>query len=172
MLKFRVAFISFICLGAFAAFAWGASANDQQKGRDKQKAGPKAEQSFDERAVEHGHGNGHASPRDERTVWRSRPDAWRDRERCVVVVHEYYDRRSLPPGLAKKHSLPPGLQKQLYERGHLPLGLEKHWVMLPEPLERELPPLPPHHARRIVGGDLLVVDLRLNVVVSLWKGVF
>jgi len=35
------------------------------------------------------------------------------------------DRRSLPPGLAKRNRLPPGLAKQRAERGELPPGLQK-----------------------------------------------
>ncbi len=100
------------------------------------------------------------------------PDAWMDRDHCRVVVYDYYDRHGLPPGLAKKGSLPPGLRKQLRERGHLPPGLEKHMVAVPVELEHELPPLPAHHARFFVDGDLIVVDVRTNFVVSIAAGVF
>ena len=93
-------------------------------------------------------------------------DAWMDRDRCRVIVTQYYDRRSLPPGLGKRNTLPPGLRKQLRERGHVPPGLERHWVILPVELERRLPPLPPHYVRRAVGEDLLVIDVRANLVVS------
>jgi hypothetical protein len=156
-----VALISLVSLVALVAFAPAVIAGPQ-KGREKHGQDAKSSQAA-----------AHAVPRagGAEVDWRHRHDAWNDRDHCVVVVHDYYDRRDLPPGLAKKHSLPPGLAKQLHERGHLPPGLEKHWVLLPEPLERELPPLPPHHVRRIVGADLLVVDLRLNIVVSLWRGV-
>ncbi len=164
MRRFRLASISFVLLVPLFALVPGAEASGRQKGHEKhghEAAAPHA--SVDHSAARpKGHGD---------EAWRGEHDAWKDRDHCVVVVHDYYDRRGLPPGLAKKHSLPPGLQKQLYERGHLPPGLEKHWVVLPEPLERELPPLPPHHVRRIVGADLLVVDLHLNVIVSLWRGV-
>jgi hypothetical protein len=121
-----------------------------------------------------GGGNGRAVERDRgRADERvDRRDAWMDRDHCRVVVTEYYDRRGLPPGLAKKRSLPPGLQKQLRERGHLPPGLEKHWVVLPVELERTLPPLPPHYVRRAVGNDLLVIDIHANLVVSIMAGVF
>ncbi len=100
------------------------------------------------------------------------PDAWRDGDHCRLIVTDYYDRRTLPPGLAKKGKLPPGLRRQLRERGHLPPGLEKHWVVLPVELERRLPPLPPHYVRRGIGADLLVIDTRSNVVVSIMAGVF
>ncbi len=99
-------------------------------------------------------------------------DAWMDRDHCRVVVCDYVDQRGLPPGLAKKGSLPPGLRKQLKERGHLPPGLEKHMVAVPVELERDLPPLPPHHARFFVDSDLIVVDVRTNFCVSIVAGVF
>ena len=99
-------------------------------------------------------------------------NAWMDRGHCRTVVIEYYDRHGLPPGLAKKRSLPPGLQKQLRERGHLPPGLERHAVLVPVEIEQRLPPLPPHHVRRIVGDDLLVIDVRAHLVVSIMAGVF
>ena len=94
-----------------------------------------------------------------------------DGDHCRVVVRDYYDRHALPPGLAKKQSLPPGLRKQLHERGHLPPGLDKHMVAVPVELDRELPPLPPHHTRFFVDSDLLVVDVRTNFVVSIFAGV-
>jgi hypothetical protein len=101
-----------------------------------------------------------------------RRDAWMDHEQCRSVVTAYYDHRSLPPGLAKRRALPPGLQKQLRERGQLPPGLERHLVPVPVELEHRLPPLPPHHVRRFAGDDLLVIDLRANLVVSITAGVF
>ncbi|MGE5357964.1 MAG: hypothetical protein ACM3NQ_03035 [Bacteroidales bacterium] len=159
----RVALIMVIPLAALLSA--GAAADGRQKGHDKHGNGK------EDKAAQGNSDLLKARPGGPGDAWRYEHDAWRDRDHCVVVVHDYYDRRGLPPGLAKKQSLPPGLQKQLRERGHLPPGLEKHWVMLPAPLERELPPLPPHHVRRIVGADLLVVDLHLNVVVSLWRGV-
>ncbi len=130
------------------------------------------------------HGKGHAAKRSsEQASARhdARPDdhavvrvdeRWWDRDRNYVVVHEYYGKHGLPPGLAKKHRLPPGLQKQLHERGHLPPGLERYWVVLPVEMERTMPPLPPHYVRRAVGDDLLVIDVRANLIVSIMAGVF
>lgn len=98
-------------------------------------------------------------------------EGWRDSEQCRAVVQHYYTEHGLPPGLAKKGSLPPGLQKQVRERGALPPGLRSHLVPLPVVLERDLPPLPPHYVRRFLGSDLLVIDLRMSLVVSIIPGV-
>ncbi len=132
--------------------------NDKAKGPEKNGKGPKKDRDV-VMVVE-------------RDDWRQHDGAWTDSYRCKQVVLDYYDRRGLPPGLAKRQSLPPGLRKQLRERGHLPPGLEKHWVVVPVGLERELPPLPPHHVRRFVGDDLVVVDLRASLIVSIMPGVF
>ena len=146
--------------GARAALS-DSSKGDKQKGRGK--PGKEAKGEY-----------GHAAPRTEvhRSAGPVSRDAWRDRDHCRVVVTEYYGRRPLPPGLAKKHSLPPGLRKQLRERGHLPPGLERYWVPVPVELVRVLPPLPPHHIWRCVDDDLIVVDVRTNFVVSIMAGVF
>jgi len=96
---------------------------------------------------------------------------WSDADFTRRVVIGYYDARGLPPGLAKRRTLPPGLARQVRVRGHLPPGLQSHLVPLPVTLERELPMLPPHYVRRFAGADLLVIDLRLNVVVSIFGGV-
>jgi hypothetical protein len=147
-------------------------AHNEQKGRDKD-----GRKTRDDRAGRggkpQGGGREMARPRNDRDgAWRTQRDAWRDRDHGTVIVQRYYGTRGLPPGLAKKRNLPPGLQRQLHERGHLPPGLDKHWVLLPVALERDLPALPPHHVRRIVGNDLLVIDLRASLIVSVWPGVF
>lgn len=133
------------------------------KPRNEQSAKPRQASGSPSVRSEHDYRNG---------AWRSRHDAWNDRDGCVVVIQQYYGRGGLPPGLAKKQKLPPGLRKQMRQRGHLPPGLDKHWVALPLVLERDLPPLPPYYARRRVDNDLLVVDVRANVIVSLWPGIF
>ncbi len=122
-----------------------------------------------------GRGNGNGKGKHAAAAESSRDTVtyvWTDRDHCRLVVRDYYDRGSLPPGLAKKQSLPPGLRKQLRERGHLPPGLEKRLVPLPVQLEHRLPPLPPHHVWRGAGDDLLVIDVRANLVVSIMAGVF
>lgn len=122
--------------------------------------------------ADHQRGRGNSGKGKRAAAQESAQYSWTDRDHCRVVVREYYDRGSLPPGLAKKQSLPPGLQKQLRERGHLPPGLEKHLVPLPVQLERGLPPLPPSYVWRAAGGDLLVVDVRANLIVSIVGGAF
>ncbi len=123
-----------------------------------------------------GNGKGHGSNKDKGKdadgVVIVDHRAWSDRDHCHLVFVDYSGRHGLPPGLAKKGSLPPGIRKQLHERGHVPPGLDRHWVVLPVALERELPPLPPYHVRRAVGVDLLVVDTRSNFVVSIMANVF
>jgi Ni/Co efflux regulator RcnB len=74
---------------------------------------------------------------------------------------------SLPPGLAKKDHLPPGLQKHLARNGQLPPGLQKKVYSCPPELERQLPPPPPECAHVLVGGNLVLLNRRTNVVVDI-----
>jgi hypothetical protein len=67
---------------------------------------------------------------------------------------------NLPRGLTKGDRLPPGLQRQLRERGTLPLGLQKKIVPLPVDLTRRLPPPPAGCSRVIIGGNIVLIDTK------------
>lgn len=73
---------------------------------------------------------------------------------------------NLPPGLAKKDRLPPGLEKQLVRRGTLPPGLQKRIEPCPPDLENFLPPPPPDCAHVLIGGHIVLLNRRTNVVVD------
>jgi len=73
---------------------------------------------------------------------------------------------NLPPGLAKKDHLPPGLEKQLVRRGTLPPGLQKKIEPCPPELVRYLPPPPPDCANVLIGGHIVLLNRRTNVVVD------
>ncbi len=159
----------FVLSGPVAAWAhMGTPASppgnaDHQKGHGKNGVGERGKGARHDSDRPKG---GHAVRREEAR------HVWSDRDHCRVMVNEYYGRHALPPGLAKRRALPPGLRRQLRERGHLPPGLDRYWVPVPVELERTLPPLPPHHIRRWVDDDLLVIDVRTNFVVSIMAGVF
>ena len=74
----------------------------------------------------------------------------------------------LPPGLAKRDRLPPGLQKQIQRNGSLPPGLAKRG--LPGDLRGRLP-----HRRgqdyRVVGSDIVLVEIATNVILDVMKDV-
>jgi len=74
----------------------------------------------------------------------------------------------LPPGLAKRDQLPPELEKQLVRRGELPPGLQKRLQPCPEDLERRLPPPPPDCAHVLVGGHIVLLNRRTNIVVDVF----
>jgi hypothetical protein len=76
--------------------------------------------------------------------------------------------RHLPPGLAKKDQLPPGLEKQLVRRGSLPPGLQKRIQPCPEELQRRLPPPPPDCVNVVIGGHVVLLNHRTNVVVDIF----
>jgi hypothetical protein len=105
-----------------------------------------------------------------------------DRDGHRRIVHEYYTRQALPPGLAKREALPPGLakrealppglQKQLRERGELPPGLQKRLTRVPAPLAARLPGLPAYYSRYFAGTDLIIVDDHSNRIVSVIPNIF
>jgi hypothetical protein len=87
-----------------------------------------------------------------------------DREAARGWYSEHEGR--LPPGLAKKDQLPPGLQRQLVVRGTLPPGLQKRVQPVPRDLEVRLAPPPPECAHVLIGGNIVVLNRRTNLVVD------
>jgi Ni/Co efflux regulator RcnB len=116
-------------------------------------------------AMTQGHGNGHGKGHNKHGD--DDEDFYKDRDR--EAVRGWYDghENDLPPGLAKKDRLPPGLEKQLVRRGTLPPGLQKRLQPCPRDLERQLPPPPPECAHVLVGGHIVLLNQRTNVVVDL-----
>ncbi len=111
----------------------------------------------------HGNGKGH----------NKHDDDGQDEDRGYYYGHEkdihgWYSSHSsnLPPGLAKKDRLPPGLERQLVRRGTLPPGLQKHIQPCPPELEHYLPPPPPDCANVLIGGHIVLLNRRTNVVVD------
>ena len=101
----------------------------------------------------------------------------RDHETNVVVVvdldghrrivRDYVSRGSLPPGLAKRRALPPGLSRQLRENGALPPGLRDYFIEVPSDWRARFPVVPVYYTRYFVGRDLIIIDTRNDVIVSL-----
>ncbi len=73
----------------------------------------------------------------------------------------YEDTRSHP----KKKNLPPGIQKKLARGGTLPPGIAKQY--LPDGLVTQLPPPPHGYERRIVGSDVLLVEIDTGVIADI-----
>jgi hypothetical protein len=85
------------------------------------------------------------------------------------AIRDYYGRRHLPPGLAKRSSLPPGLQKQVQRRGQLPPGLRGD--RLPDELEVRLSRLPEGYVRLRVGVDIVLMNTRTRVITDVMKDI-
>jgi hypothetical protein len=111
-----------------------------------------------------GHGKGHDKHGEDDQGAQFYKDQDRD------VLRGWYDehREQLPPGLAKKDRLPPGLEKQLVRRGTLPPGLQKRLQPCPEELERQLPPPPPDCAHVVIGGHLVLLNRKTNIIVDIF----
>ena len=112
-----------------------------------------------------GHGNGHGKGHDKHGD-DDADDYYKDHDR--EAMRGWYDQHenNLPPGLAKRDRLPPGLEKQLVRRGTLPPGLQKRLQPCPRDLERQLPPPPPECAHLLIGGHIVLLNQRTNVVVD------
>jgi hypothetical protein len=113
-----------------------------------------------------GHGNGHNKHQGDDD----------DRDENHYYKHHESDIRSwyveseghLPPGLAKKDQLPPGLEKQLIRNGSLPPGLQKKVYPCPQELERRLPPPPPDCNHVLVGGHIVLLNRKTNVILDVF----
>ena len=114
-----------------------------------------------------GHGNGHGKGHGKHGDDDDQGEYYKDHDR---EVRGWYDEHqsNLPPGLAKKDRLPPGLEKQLVRRGTLPPGLQKKLQPCPQDLERRLPPPPPDCAHVLIGGHIVLLNRRTNVVVDIF----
>ena len=84
------------------------------------------------------------------------------REKIIYYFKNGKQRKSMPPGLAKKQELPPGLQKQIKKHGELPPGLAGKG--LPDTLERTLSRLPEGFVRIKIGGDVVLINEKTRVV--------
>lgn len=118
-------------------------------------------------AIAQDHGNGHGKGHERHENDEDAAEYYyktHDRDE----IHGWYVEHAndLPPGLAKKDQLPPGLQKQLVRRGTLPPGLQKKIQPCPEELERRLPLPPPDCAHVVIGGNLVLLNRKTNVVVD------
>ncbi len=113
-------------------------------------------------------GKGHGKSHDKHGDDEQGAQFYKDHDR--EALRGWYDehRDQLPPGLAKKDRLPPGLERQLVRRGTLPPGLEKRLQPCPEELERQLPPPPPDCAHLVIGGHLVLLNRKTNIIVDIF----
>jgi len=120
-------------------------------------------------AMAQGHGNGHGKGHEKHGGDEDQGESfYRDQDR--EAMRDWYDhhQNNLPPGLAKRDQLPPGLEKQLARRGTLPPGLQKRLQPVPEDLERRLPPPPQDCAHVLIGGHIVLLNRRTNLVVDIF----
>jgi hypothetical protein len=93
----------------------------------------------------------------------------RDRETIRNFYAKKLRYKKMPPGLAKRDTLPPGLQKRLDAGDPLPAGLQRS--SLPYDLEKILSPLPKGYIRLKVGGDIIIMNQKTEVVVDILKDI-
>jgi len=81
---------------------------------------------------------------------------------------EYAYKRDTGPGKGNKHKkkgLPPGIAMKLERGGTLPPGIAKQF--LPGDLESQLPSVLRGYERRVVGADVLLVDIATGVIADI-----
>lgn len=111
----------------------------------------------------HGKGNGKDKDKDKHASERVE---FKEHDRDSMNDWYREHQHGLPPGLAKRDELPPGLEKQLQERGTLPPGLQKRIQPVPEDLEVRLAPPPEGCRHVIIGGHIVLLNVRTNYVYS------
>ena len=157
-----------------AALAFGASStaargtSGDERGENRNQLGKIKKDKKDDK--QHGRSSARGDA-DDRKLKRQGDIVVIDRDGHLRVVREFYARQALPPGLAKRETLPPGLSKQLRERGRLPPGLQKRLRPVPLELARGLPPVPPYYHRYFADRDLVIVDSRTNLIVSVIRAI-
>jgi len=123
------------------------------------------------RAAEPRHAEEHAGPRQRQEV---RPGAYFNDEHRTHA-RQYYSQtyanaRNCPPGLAKKHNgcMPPGQAKKWAVGQPVPRGVAVYTVA--QPVLRQLPPAPYGYRYARIGGDIVLVQQRNNVIVDIIAG--
>jgi hypothetical protein len=113
------------------------------------------------------HGRGHGKDREKKESKRE----FRRYDDDRAALHNWYVNHpsSLPPGLAKRDELPPGLAKQLVRNGTLPPGLRNKYRPCPRDLVRLLPPPPPDCEHVLIGGRILLLNRRTNLIVDVFR---
>ena len=120
-------------------------------------------------AMAQGHGNGHGKGQEKHGNDGEQGghfDKGHERDSVREWYDEHEQQNNLPPGLAKKDRLPPGLEKQLERRGTLPPGLQSRLQPVPRDLEVRLPPPPPDCTHVLIGGHIVLLNQRTNIVVD------
>lgn len=117
----------------------------------------------------HGHGKGHEKHEhgDDEDQGDRGEHYYRGHDR---EFRQWYGehQNNLPPGLAKKDRLPPGLERQLVVRGTLPPGLQKKIQPVPQDFDRWLPPPPPDCRHVLIGGNIVLLNVRSNLVLDVF----
>ena len=116
----------------------------------------------------HGHGNKDKGEKGKDKSEKAERKYYKDRDRAAVRGWYAERQGNLPPGLARKDRLPPGLERQLVERGSLPPGLQQRIQPVPQDLEVRLPPPPPECEHVFVGGNLVLLNRRTNIVIDIF----
>ena len=134
--------------------------NDQGKGKHSEVRGA---ESRDDR--------GESGPRHRQDV---RPGAYFNDEHRTHA-RQYYSQtyanaRNCPPGLARKHNgcMPPGQAKKWAVGQPVPRGVTVYSVA--QPVLRQLPPAPYGYRYARIGGNIVLVQQRNNVIVDIIAG--
>jgi Ni/Co efflux regulator RcnB len=127
----------------------------------------------------HGHGHGKSEEKQEQKAEKHKHQEvkqgayFNDQHRAYVqqyYAQHYGGHRKCPPGLAKKNNgcMPPGQVRNWAVGQPLPAGVPIYTV--PQPVLVQLPPVPYGYRYGRVGGDVVLVHQKNNLVVDIIVG--
>jgi Ni/Co efflux regulator RcnB len=149
----------------FAAPAWAEKPEHAGKG----KGGDKHEMKADKHAEkEHAKAEKHAAKRERQEIKHGA--YFNDEQRSYVrqyYTQQYGKAGRCPPGLAKKNNgcMPPGQARKWAVGQPLPAGVAVYSV--PQPVIVHLAPAPYGYRYARVGGDIVLIQVRTNIVVDI-----
>ncbi|HYW55340.1 MAG TPA: DUF1236 domain-containing protein [Polaromonas sp.] len=150
------------------------------KGKDDDDHGGKGNGKHSQKAEKQQKHASKGSGKDDKDAKRERKEVqpgtyFNDQQRTVVrqyYTQNYTNGKKCPPGLAKKNNgcMPPGQVRNWAVGQPIPSGVTTYSV--PQPVIVQLPPAPYGYRYTRIGGDIVLVEQKNNLIVDIIQGLF